>query len=611
MTEDFKKQTLDYITGDLTIEGLKSNTFRNSSTFQNNLTTALQEAGVVIELIGTSIKALTSDTTSNYILYGSYGNINNPHGFIVVCNQEGGIEKVFTTFDSGTTLSQILTLNYAEDGNIYGVDVVYTENDQRPRVILLNNVALKTSTGYSCKLRASYYYPTEYTYFLEPYETQGEGTSFIKKVNGEATYFIVGNYNNHVCLLKFVINVGSTNEWTLIQGSSDAYPIYTTDFIIEKTGDTPVIHLYYQPDATSNTICYDYYNGETLTRQNTYNVGIYAKDIRIKSSNEIFISSSTSSNGSTTLNLYGLNNGVLSLIYSYTIPETFNYPFLLNYTNNILFGTAYVLDDSIYGTINIAYDGTEVVVSDFIEKDQALYVHPCIIQNTYALYKFISQDENSVHQQSIVIYGNSYSGESYSSYNSLVALHGELYSGNDIIFARSLYNKSILNNTTTSILEIPFNYINGISIDTQNLLSATQLEMITNNNSITKNIYENLFINFINTLNVIDEDTGEIYPSSASRINNSINTGTQLDYEGEQITKVRINTENNQVIQTIEWTDIDDTHRETTITIYIDSTPQTIEFMNNSETFTYLEKDISNLEVGKLYNITQKIRMEG
>lgn len=611
MTNDFKKQTLDYITGNLTIESSGSNSFRNSNTLQNNLTTALQEAGVAIELIGTSIKALTSDTTSNYILYGDYGSVSNKHGFIVVCNQEGSVEKVFTAFDSGTLLSQIMTLNYAEDGNIYGVDWVYTDNDILPRVILLNNVALKTSSGYSCKLRASYYYPSEYQYFMQPYETQGEGTSFIKKVNDEATYFIVGSYNDHVCLLKFVINVGSTNEWTLIQGSSDTYPIYTTDFIIEKVSDTPVIHLYYQPDAVNHTLCYDYYNGTTLTRQNTYNIGITAKDIRIKSSTEVYISGSSTSNDTTTLNLYELNNGVFSSIYSYSVPETFNYPFLLNYINNILFGTAYVVDDGTYGIICLAYDGNETVVSDFIEKDQYVYIHPCIIQNTYALYKFIMQDENTVHQQSIVIYGNSYSGESYSNYNSLVALHGELYTGNDIIFARGLYNKSTLNNTTTSILEVPFNYINNISIDKQDLLSVTQLKIISNTNSITKNIYENLFINFINTINVIDEDTGDVYPSSAIRINNSINTGTQLDYEGEQITKVRINTENNQVVQNIEWTNIDNTHRETTITIYIDSTPYTIEFMNNDGTFTYLEKDISNLEVGKLYNITQKIRMEG
>lgn len=611
MTEDFKKQTLDYITGNLTIEGLKRNSFRNSSAFQNNLTDALQEAGVVVELIGKTLRAITSDTTSNYILYGNYGTTNNQHGFIVVCNQEGGIEKIFTTFDSGTPLSQIHSLEYAEDGNIYGVDWVYTENDIYPRVILLNNVALKTSTGYSCKLRASYYYPSEYTYFMQPYENQAQGTSFIKKVNGEATYFIVGTLNDHVCLLKFVINVGSTNEWTLIQGASDSYPIYATDFIIEKTGDTPVIHLYYQPDATSGTICYDYYNGETLTRQNTYNIGGYAKDIRIKSNDDIFYTRTSISNGHTILYIYELNNGVSSVVFSGIVESEFNLPFLLNYTNNNLFAIAYGNDGTNSGIICIVYDGNEAIATSLVVKSLDYYYHPCIIQNSYALYKFVLQDENDVYQESIVIYGNSYSGESYSSYNSLVALHGELYSGNDIVFARSLYNKSILNNTTTSILEVPFNYINGISIDTQNLLSATQLEMITNNNSITKNIYENLFINFINTLNVIDEDTGEIYPSSASRINNSINTGTQLDYEGEQITKVRINTENNQVIQNIEWTNIDDTHRETTITIYIDSTPQTIEFMNNDETFTYLEKDISNLEVGKLYNITQKIRMEG
>lgn len=611
MTDDYKEQLLNYVTGNLSIENQGSNFFRNSSTFQNNLTNALREAGIIIELInGYSLKALTSDTTSNYILYGNYGTGTaiNKYGFIVVCNQEGGIEKVFTSYDSGILFSDFHFLEYAEDGNIYGVDRVYTEDDMYFRVILLNNVALKTSTGYSCKLRASYYFPNEYANFIEPYETQGEGTSFIKKVNGEATYFIVGSLNRKVSLLKFVINVGSENEWTLIQGANEVYPMYTTDFIIEKTGDTPVIHLYYQPDATSNTLCYDYYNGETLTRQNTYSIGTYAKDIRIKSSDKVYISSSTIFNENTKLILYELNNGVLNILYSLNIPGTFNYPFLLNYTNNILFGTAYVLDDSVYGTINIAYDGTEVVVSDFIEKNQDKYVHPCIIQNTYALYKFISQDEDSVHQQSIVIYGNSYSGKSYSNYNSLVALHGELYSENGIIFARSLYNKLTLNNVTTSILEVPFDYINDISIDTQNLLSATQLEMITNNNSITKNIYENLFINFINTLNVIDEDTNTPYINSAIKVNNSINIGTQTSYENSACTKYRINyTDTTTQINNLEWLPINKYNKTTQITFYADKNITSIDLISEDETTVYLNIPVE-VEIGNTYTIKQKIR---
>jgi len=611
MTDDYKEQLLNYVTGNLIIESQESNSFRNSSTFQNNLTNALREAGIITELIeDASLKALTSDTTSNYILYGNYGTGTtiNKYGFIVVCNQEGGIEKVFTSYDSGTRFSDILSLEYAEDGNIYGVDRIYTEDDMYLRVILLNNVALKTSTGYSCKLRASYYFPTEYTYFIKPYEPQGQGTSFIKKVNGEATYFMVGSLNRKVCLLKFVINVGSTNEWALIQGANEVYQMYTTDFIIEKTGDTPVIHLYYQPDDTSNTLCYDYYNGETLTRQNTYSIGTYAKDIRIKSSNEVYISSSTISNRITKLILYELNNGVLNTLYSLNIPETFNYPFLLNYTNNILFGTAYVLNDSIYGTINIAYDGTEVVVSDFIEKDQDKYVHPCIIQNTYALYKFISQDENSVHQQSIVIYDNSYSGESYSNYNLLVALHGELYSGNGIIFARSLYNKSTLNNVTASILEVPFNYINDISIDTQNLLSATQLEMIVNNNSITKNIYENLFINFINTLNVIDEDTDTSFINVANYINTNINIGTQTNYNNTKCSKFRINYEDETTsINTLEWLPINKYNKTTQITFYADKNITSIDLISEDETTVYLNIPVE-VEIGKTYTIKQKVR---
>lgn len=612
MTEDYKKELLNYITGNLTIEKPQSNSFRDTSTLTNNLTIALEEAGISTDILEPSIKALTSDTTSNYILYGNYGNVSNKHGFIVVCNQQGEVEKVFTTFDSGTQLSQILILNYAEDGNIYGVDLTeHNGEPSYPRIILLNNIALKTSNGYSCKLRSSYYYPSEYEYFLNPYETRGEGTSFIKKSKESATYYLVGTLNDKIGILKFTINVGSTNEWVYYEGTTVNYPIYTTDFLIEKIVDTEVIHIYYQPNLTDGLIAYDYFNGETLTRVETYDIGGYAKDIRIKSSDDVYISRSTPVDNNTIINIYELKNGMVLNLYNAIIPASFNLPFLLNYTNEILFATIYAQTDNRHGVFCLAYSNGKFTNSSFIEKNSAQFIHPCIVQNTYALYKFVLQDSNTVFQPSIVIYDSSYSGESYSNYNLLVSEHGELYSGDNIIFARKLYDKSSLNNTTTSVLEVPFNYINDISIDTQNLLSATQLEMINNTNSITKNIYENLFINFINTINVIDEDTGVVYLNDATRINNSINNGTQTNYENEQITKVRITTENKQVIQEIKWDKIDDTHLETKFTIYLDGTPHTIEFMNKEETFVYLEKDISNLFEDTYYTITEKVRLEG
>ena len=73
-------------------------------------------------------------------------------------------------------------------------------------------------------------------------------------------------------------------------------------------------------------------------------------------------------------------------------------------------------------------------------------------------------------------------------------------SNNKIIFARNLYNKVINANTTISTLNIPNTNLNDITIYNQSLIGETNYVLMNNQESITKNIYENLNINFYTTL---------------------------------------------------------------------------------------------------------------
>ena len=124
----------------------------------------------------------------------------------------------------------------------------------------------------------------------------------------------------------------------------------------------------------------------------------------------------------------------------------------------------------------------------------------------------------------------------------------------------------------------------------------------------TKNQYENLFVNFINKINVIDDDTDTLYPNAANYINENINTGNEQNNLSTFIGKVRINFTTPK-IQTIQWTwNVD--HYETSFTIYTSEIPETIEFISNDETTTYLTKEISNLTTNKYYTISQKLRIE-
>lgn len=602
MTNDYKKNTLDYITGNLEIEETKANNFRDTSSYTNNFKTTCQNT---YNFTPDTVMYLTTDTTSNFIIYGNYNDNGDYKGYIAVLNQNGNIETVFKTFDSGTSFSYIEKLQYAEDGNIYGVDSV----DNRLRVILLNNVALKGLSGYSCRLRNSYYIPDDYNTLFAGwnYDTPG----YIKKAIGKATYYLVGETQAsgtqyRPTILKFVINVGSTNEWTAYYGTASADSLKVADFYIEPGEDNDKVvglFVYEYLGVTEYTL----ENGE-MTITASYPMPTNANSVetgRIVSERHYFLAT----RNSRTSAIYECKNGVYELVTYRTLADT-NYSRRLCYINGMLFdklryynngsGTTYV------GVYDKVYVDTEI---GLVTQNSGLEV-----LNNYGLYQMLIQDENKLVKPSYVNYQPAYSGESYTNYNSLVPLHSELYSNGKIVFARNLYNKNIYGNTTVATANVPRSYLNDIPIQPKNLLSATMTTLASDTEEFTKNIYEDTFINFTNKIYVTDEEAGVDYPNTANYINTGINTGTEEDYIGSKISKIRINYSNgHSYVMPIEWEDISSGSliaKQTRFLIHVARPISSIEFINEDETFTYIRKTYNNLVLDGYYNMTQKIRIE-
>ena len=209
---------------------------------------------------------------------------------------------------------------------------------------------------------------------------------------------------------------------------------------------------------------------------------------------------------------------------------------------------------------------------------------------------------------------NNYNGSAYSNINSMVPNQGVLYDGkSNPIFARNLYNKTITGRTTQSTIEVPNNYLNDKIIAKENLLSETNSILISNNQTITKNIYETLNINFINTLQIKndnDEANPILNPVGASRLNNSISETT--DYDNTKALKVKINfTDNTNYILQLKESQIDkisDTSYMYDFDIYVSKSITNIQIISNDETTIY-QTITSTFEVGKLYNITQMVEI--
>ena len=554
---------------------------------------------------------MSSDITSNFIIYGGYQDTsdNKYYGFIAILNSNGELLEVLTEYDSGTKFSYFQCLEYDENNNIFGIDKV----DNSYRFIMLNNVAIETSTGFSCILRQSYYIPSEANYTIPTSYLQG--TSWVKKVNGSATYFMFGSNGSNVLLIEFKINVGSTNEWNYYTGASlEGNAINFSDIILETQNDTTIAYLYY---VQRHLIVYrDYFDGSSLTRlnMNSFNMA-FVDDIRAINETQCYVGTQENVNDNYLMSIYKVDSGVASVEEQFISEHDMAFRF--NLVNGLLFtklsGTFAQTMPSLqvrYYAIYGVYDGNSYVLSNPISIvwNNTLIDFGCIVQKSFSLYKCYVQLFNDLYAMPIAIYDNQYSGSSYSDYDTLIPLHTELYSNGSIVFARDLYNKQVYQNMSVAIANVPNNYLNNISIQPNNLISTTMTTLVNNTNPITKNIYENLFINFNNKIMVIDNDTSTTYSSTANYINKNINIGTQTNYQNTYIGKIRINYEDNtSIVQSIEWNNFTD-YKQTTFSLYIPKSIATIDFISNDETTTYISKNY-NLIPGNIYTIKEKIKV--
>jgi hypothetical protein len=160
-----------------------------------------------------------------------------------------------------------------------------------------------------------------------------------------------------------------------------------------------------------------------------------------------------------------------------------------------------------------------------------------------------------------------------------------------------------------SSVEIPNSYLNDTTITQNDLIGETNVELVNDPTQWTKNIYEVVDLNFLNTIRVIDEDTGTEYIDSSIKLNNATVDGGDTNYQNTPCIKYRINyADETTNIENIAWTSIDDTHKETEITIYVDKAILSIDFLSHDETTIYLTIPLE-VEVGNYYTINQKIKI--
>lgn len=630
MTEDFKNNLKEYFTGNLIEE-----TGVDVPQFQEPITNNKNVRKQIADLKGISVSdvivngQLHNNNYNTFLIYGYINIDGEKEYYVVLFDEDVNLIQYINKFTSGASLFSIMRMEQAEDGTIYALS---QETDYTIRVLLLNNIFASNinSSEYNVRIRASYIKPSSVNFQVMPV-TCSKDT--IIKVPNESTYFLTGYGRTGVAstkVIKFTINVGAENTWDLYEFDENTF-IGQSKFsvLLNKTGSGYEYNIY---GLDTNTFRYREFKIDTdgnITNIKNINTDFnwLTSEVMALNDQNIYLARTdfnvqkailSKVEGNSFVNLYEIP------FYEYqpqfyrdsyiTLKRIGNNVFLANYRcdNNFYYveygmvigSQVYILNNSRI-KISYSYYGVSSIFNEFF------------ITNSYNLYTLILMgdiiDDVSEYGSSIInlIYNtNNYNGAPFKDRKSMLPSSSNLYSNNKLIFARDLYNKTINNSTTTSTLQIPNTMLNDITIEQEDLISENNNTIVENTQNINKNIFEELNINFINTIlmkNANDPNNIIINQLGANRINNSVSN--LLDYDNAKMGKYRINfIDNTQTIGSNVWAPIGNYYR-TQISVLPNKEVTSIEFISNDENTIY-QIIRPSLQVGYIYKIKQDVYID-
>ena len=659
MTEEAKKNLLDYMLGKMPSEsGADEILAPNVEEISNSIDAFAREN---YPELSTRWSPEQLFTRGDYIILwcSDYdtSDISSPtymqwkKTFVIVLDKNYNPVKFIDKFESGTPLNPLPRLNKNDDGtgSLYGVDIIFQSNlvdIERYRVVIINDFTL---TNFNIRLLNSYNIPQYNGNLINI-------TQFIKSPT-EAKYFMIFNYNNNSKGggLEFVNNVGSDNEWNFYpytgsksitwRGYEQGFPqwednglefkIFADYEVNEYNGNTTAIVLLKSQVDGDNKSCVD--DISTNLPNECKNVGQMGSTV--SNSNSILITTYTTDSDlsdSKYVIEYKLSDLSYKIWYSKEdyIWENYDDGYVTSYDDISLFvinNQFYFLrlyryykathdadwnytyeyyDNDLY--LNQIYDEEliEFFIKDFGQQGNVNF--DLLVSNVFNLYQFGLIFQNMVLNLTQIYNPSNYNGSSYTNKNSLNSNSVILYSNDNPIFARNLYNKTQNGATTTSTIEIPNNYLNDTLVDQKDLMSVNNNVIINDTNGFTKNVYETVYLNFVNTISVVNQnETQSVYNNEvATKLNTSINNPT--DYDNLKLTKFRINYQDGtNSVSNFQATSQNDGSYELLMTFYLSKLADTLELVSEDEQTVYLTYNLANTEINKYYSFKQRVRIGG
>ena len=646
MTDEFKQTLFDYLIGKLPNEkGTTEEIFKEI----NEISRDEWAEFIPVSWNNFRYEGLIEVTDSELlVLYGGYKTTDDEvRGIITILNNSFIPIKTFYQYDSGTYLRYIQCMIQEEDGTFSLIDCPDFPTDEnwsfttsQKRFIMLNNFTQKINNVYMLTLQRSYIMPSDYFNFY--------CKKMYKDVNS-SHYVMVGTYlkdqnspdYDGIRIIELKVNVSSENEWNKYDddGSGwflgDAYVEFDNDnffcevLLTRNLFSNRNISLWTKEFAQSafslKTIgTVDYYAVIDSIQYNNQSVFLSKNEVYFVLNNQWWGTSERLESKYIGLYYYNNTTSEFKTMYEHYLGDydfcDLEAIYIAENNNNLYIE----FNNNIDNTNNLAdyyfqrlenQEWNPIKVSEqqyFRSQRRALYVN-----NNYNLLNWFSYMSNPQAQYWKIYnikenYNSSnYNGEPYTNTNALIPNSTEIYSNENLVFARNLYNKTINNNTTVSTVEIPNTYLNGIDLTSKNLLSETNLTMIADINVTQKNIYETMFLNFINVLQVADRNnaTQVLNQEASSYLNNAINTDDSYD-NAKLYNKVIINYQDGSSKEnSYGLENITETSAIIAFGLYIDKLINNVEIVSNDKSIVYQTIDLSNLELNKTYSIKQKLEV--
>lgn len=664
MTQDYKDILLKYITNNLSKEeGVNipefSNVISESATdlyyeLEDAFEYGYRQNGVV------QCKNVDGEYNGFILVYGMYWTDEDKtdslaKGYMLLFDNNFELVQIIKKYKSGTDCGIFMKVVVNNDGTLIALD----HFDNRNRFLMLNNpsVKLPSAQNYSLVLRSSYNLQGD----VENISYTMKGNAYVLDKDPNSANYMIGATDindGFEGLTQLKINVGTANTWTdyiytklqiaqqnyqnivhvsiywqeekpymSIYNNLISYSTYTNTYIyyfarqyninggLETDGLETIWDNYDEPSseniyAGSNVIpissdnlyyvwCYGYNDYDEDTTETHIEIWHWKKNGNKVSRKKVYdyqyIQESTTGvvGASVDTEVYNLNGTIF--VYWCGI-----YQRLASYTT--------MTNNAILITNNDDYASVVLGSPDYNEYNQ---FHITTIINQFDLYKVFAMfndfDSGWRLNRSDIIYNYLYyNGPAYENVNALKANQGMLYDVNGNIFVRGVYNHIVNDNITEDTIQIPNTMVNDIQITQNKLLSQTNQPMVINNETIEKNIYETLYINYFNEINIENRNTATTISNKDAAIRLNYTISDELDYDSATITKYRINYhDGTSLINNVDDIIIDEGVATITIHFYVDKQIDSIDLLSNDEE-TYYQRITSNLNIGSLYTLTQE-----